>query len=482
MTLPQNNSNPFNEATKLNKNSNSNDNSLVQVSLEKPAGYWSEVLGNAVTGPLIGGLGGAAVGGALGGSGVGERLGVGKTQGSAIGASAGFYLPLLAATLNAVRTPTRSTEEQKKENKNKLSILKNVFIPGHATYNLSKRVGHYIHNPEYAADNALHRLVHKNRNNNKEKGEGKQEKKSSDFNSYNYNPFDEATKLNKNSNVNDNRSSLGLARAVLRRCNQEKSSADENRTKEHVLPQPPKPPEIESDPADYTTARDLLSSPYTSSGLGALLGGILGVHTGEDKNVLRNALLGLVGGGAAGYGANKLVRYAQREKSSADESPATVGGQELSFGITNSDVNNVTSSPYFAPGVGAGLGGILGSLVGGDKDKLRNILLGLAGGGAAGYGVDRLRDYMRAGQDQRGPGYSPEKTTVPDVTNVGQEQAEQLAPSRPDYRQGPVTPSVSNAAPSSLREGGYPGQQGQGQAADYEAMMRQLFPDYSPRF
>ena len=96
--------------------------------LVKQAGYWSELFGGAANTMAAGTLGGG-IGGALGGR-----------RGAMAGANAGIYLPLLAAAITAGATPTRSREEQiNAEGEGFMNLL-----PGRATYNGLKRLGHSL--------------------------------------------------------------------------------------------------------------------------------------------------------------------------------------------------------------------------------------------------------------------------------------------------------------------------------------------------
>lgn len=52
----------------------------------------------------------------------------------------------------ALLTPTRTTEQQSKANKN---LFKNVLVPGVSSYNLWKRLGYTLHNPDARNYNAL---------------------------------------------------------------------------------------------------------------------------------------------------------------------------------------------------------------------------------------------------------------------------------------------------------------------------------------
>jgi len=125
--------------------------------LVKKAGYWSELIGQA-TAPIGLGLGvgtlGALAGGALGG----RR---GAVMGAGIGGATGLYGGALANTggaLGAAATKTRPAEDQADEDTDKRSLLKNLLIPGRASYNKWKRVGTSIRSPELKA---LKRLLAK---------------------------------------------------------------------------------------------------------------------------------------------------------------------------------------------------------------------------------------------------------------------------------------------------------------------------------
>ena len=101
--------------------------------MSKESGWISEALG--MYAPSVGG---GIAGGAIGGPG-----------GAALGGMAGFYAPLLLSGIVSLTKDTRDSEEQAEADQNMLSN----YIPGVAPYNMWKRLGYSIRNPELKEEN-----------------------------------------------------------------------------------------------------------------------------------------------------------------------------------------------------------------------------------------------------------------------------------------------------------------------------------------
>ena len=101
--------------------------------MQKEGGYLSEVFGNL---PIAGSLAGAGIG-AL--TGDGENALLGGLTGAHL-----HNLVNLTGAAGSLATPTRDAEDQRKADATGLLN----FVPGVSSYNLAKRLGYSIRNPE----------------------------------------------------------------------------------------------------------------------------------------------------------------------------------------------------------------------------------------------------------------------------------------------------------------------------------------------
>lgn len=107
----------------------------------KEGGYLSEFFGNI---PIAGGLAGAGLGAYIGADGLSNSPSV---ENAILGGLGGMYahqLANLAGAGSALATPTRDAEDQRKADETGLLN----FLPGVSGYNLAKRLGYSIRNPE----------------------------------------------------------------------------------------------------------------------------------------------------------------------------------------------------------------------------------------------------------------------------------------------------------------------------------------------